>query len=62
VIYLMISQMGFLGAGLALADWILWINLGVLAVGIVGAFYLKTSDPKKYDQIGRLIFQGAPDK
>jgi amino acid transporter len=61
VIYLMISQMGFLGAGLALADWILWINLAVLAVGIVGAFYLKTSDPKKYDQIGRLIFQGAPE-
>jgi len=61
VIYLMISQMDFLGAGLALANWIVWINLAVLVIGIAGALYLKTSDPKKYDEIGRLIFQGAPD-
>ena len=62
VIYLMISQMEFLGAGLALANWIIWINLAVLAIGIVGALYLKMSDPAKYDKIGRLIFQGVPDK
>ena len=62
VIYLMITQMDFLGAGLALASWILWINLAVLAIGIVGALFLKHSDPKKYDQIGRLIYQGVPDK
>ena len=61
VIYLLISQMGFLGAGLPFANWLVWINVAVLAIGIVGALYLKTSDPKKYDQIGRLIFQGVPD-
>jgi hypothetical protein len=53
--------MGFLGAGLPFANWLVWINLVVLAIGIAGAFYFKTSDPKKYDQIGRLIFQGAPE-
>lgn len=61
IIGVMIWKMDFLGAGLAFADWIVWINLAVLAIGFAGAFYLKTSDPKKYDQIGRLIFQGAPD-
>jgi hypothetical protein len=27
-------------------------------IGLVGAFYLKTADPAKYDKIGRLIFEG----
>ena len=32
------------------ADWILWIDLAVLVVGILGAFYIKSTDPKKYEQ------------
>src|SRR5262249_6807068 len=59
VIYLLVSQMGFLGAGVPFANWLIWIDLVVLAVGLAGAFYLKRSDPQKYDQIGRLIFQGT---
>jgi amino acid transporter len=61
IIAVMIWRMDFLGGGLGFADYIVWINLAVLVIGIVGAFYLKTSDPKKYDQIGRLIFQGVPE-
>jgi amino acid transporter len=61
VIYLLISQMDFLGAGMSFAYWILPINLVVLAIGLIGAFYLKSADPKKYDQIGRLIYQGMPE-
>ena len=61
VIYLLISQMGFLGAGLPFASWLVWINLVVLGIGIAGALYLKSADPKKYDQIGRLIYQGIPE-
>lgn len=61
VIYLLLSNIGFLGGGFKLADYLLWMDLAVLAIGLVGAFYLKSSNPQKYDQIGRLIFQGAPE-
>ena len=62
IIGVMIWKMDFLGAGLAFADWIVWINLAVLAIGVAEAFYLKSSDPKKYDQIGRLIYEGVPER
>ena len=61
VIYLCLSNMAFLGSGYAFADWIVPIDLIVLAIGIVGAFWIKTKDPVKYDQIGRLIYEGLPD-
>ncbi len=57
VIYLCLSNMAFLGSGYRLADWIVWIDLVVVAVGIAGAFYIKSSDPKKFEQIGRLVFE-----
>ena len=61
IIAVMIWRMDFLGGGLGFADYIVWINLAVLVIGIVGAFYLKAADPAKYDKIGRLIFQGVPE-
>lgn len=61
IVVVMIWKMDFLGGGLGFADEIVWINLAVLVLGIVGALYLKTADPKKFDQIGRLIFQGTPE-
>jgi amino acid transporter len=61
VLYLCIVNMDFLGGGFRFASWIVWIDLAVLAIGIAGAFYIKSSDPKKYDEIGRLIYEGLPD-
>jgi amino acid transporter len=62
VVYLCISNMAFLGSGYRLADWIVWIDLVVVAIGIAGAFYIKSSDPKKFEQIGRLVYEGVPEK
>jgi len=62
VIYLLLDNLSFLGASLQFAYYILPINLAVLAIGVIGAFYLKSANPEKYDKIGRLIFQGVPDK
>ena len=62
VVYLCVANMDFLGGGLRFADYIVWIDLAVLVVGILGAFYIKASDPEKYDKIGRLIYEGVPER
>jgi len=62
VVYLCVANMDFLGGGLAFANWIIWIDLAVLLIGILGAVYIKASDPEKYDKIGRLIYEGLPEK
>lgn len=59
IIYLLWDNLDFLGGGLAFANWIPWINLAIVVIGFVGALYLKTADPAKYDRIGRLINTGA---
>jgi amino acid transporter len=61
VLYLCIANMDFLGGGFRFANWIVWIDLAVLAIGILGAFYIKSRDPEKYEQIGRLMYEGLPD-
>lgn len=61
VIYLCVANMDFLGGGLRFADYIIWIDLAVLVIGILGAIYIKASDPEKYDKIGRLIYEGLPE-
>ena len=33
-----------------------------LVIGILGAFYLKSADPQKYDKLGRMIYEGVPEK
>jgi amino acid transporter len=61
VIWLAASQMDFLGGGFAFANWIIPIDIAVFVIGLLGALYIKKTDPKKFEQIGRLIYQGLPD-
>jgi amino acid transporter len=61
VIWALLDNLSFLGTNLAFAFYILPINLAILAIGVIGALYLKSRDPVKYDKIGRLIFQGVPE-
>lgn len=58
IIYLLFDNIEFLGGGLAFANWILWINLAIIAVGVVGALILKSAKPQVYDQLGRLLYEG----
>jgi amino acid transporter len=62
ILYLLFSNMDFLGGGLPFANWILWINLAVLVIGYAGALYLKSAKPQVYDQLGRMLYEGIPDK
>ena len=59
IIYLLWNNLDFLGGGLGFANWIPWLDLAIILIGIAGALYLKTSDPAKYERIGRLINTGA---
>ena len=56
------SPISISAAQLRFADYIVWIDLAVLVVEILGAFYIKASDPEKYDKIGRLIYEGVPER
>jgi amino acid transporter len=58
VIWMLFANIDFLGGGLAFANWILWINLAVIALGILGALWLRSAKPQVYDQLGRLIYEG----
>ena len=58
IIYLLWSNLDFLGGGFMFAKWIPWIGLAVVSVGFAGALYLKRVSPEKYERIGRLIIDG----
>jgi amino acid transporter len=58
VIYLLFSQIDFLGGGIKLADYILPFNIAVIIVGILGALWLKSAKPDVYDKLGRLLYEG----
>jgi len=58
VIWMLFTNIDFLGGGLAFANWILWINIAVIAIGILAALWLKSAKPQVYDQIGRLMYEG----
>ncbi len=58
VIYLLFSQIEFLGGGLALADWILPFNIAIIVLGILAALLLKSMKPDVYDKVGRLLYEG----
>jgi amino acid transporter len=59
VLYLLLKNIEFLGAGYPLADWLVWIDLAVFLIGIVVALWLKRRNRAKYDTIGRLVYEGV---
>ena len=62
IIYLLFSNMAFLGGGLSFANYILWINLAIIIVGLLGALWLKSAKPDVYDKLGRLLYEGLGSK
>lgn len=60
IIWLLFSNMDFLGGGLSFAGYIFWVDLGVVVVGYLGALYLKSAKPQVYEQLGRMMYEGLP--
>ena len=59
VVYLLFTNIGFLGASsYSYAYWLGPIDLVVILGGIAMAFYLKWKVPAKYERAGRLINEG----
>jgi amino acid transporter len=58
VVLMLFWNIEFLGGGLTFAHHIWWLDIVVIAIGIAGALWLKSSKPTVYDDIGRLIYQG----
>jgi amino acid transporter len=58
VVYLLFSNIQFLGSGYGYANWLGPIDLFVVLAGVAGAFYLKYRRPAKYERAGRLINEG----
>jgi amino acid transporter len=58
VLYLLFKNILFLGSGYHYAVWLGPIDALVVAIGIIGAFYLKFRNREKYEMVGRLINEG----
>lgn len=58
VIYLLFSNIDFLGGGLTFANHIWWIDAVILIFGVVVALWLRSAKPDVYERIGRLIYSG----
>jgi amino acid transporter len=61
IVYLCIDNLAFVGGGFAFANYIPWIDLATVVVGLGYALYLKIANPQKFDNVGRLVFQGGSD-
>src|SRR6202140_4945490 len=57
VLYLLFTNIDFVSGGLGFARWLGPIDLVIIAAGIGLAFYLKSSQPEKYNTLGRLIHE-----
>jgi amino acid transporter len=57
VLYLLFTNIDFVSGGLGFARWLGPIDLLIIAAGIGLAFYLKSSQPEKYQTLGRLIHE-----
>jgi hypothetical protein len=57
VLYLLFTNIDFVSGGLGFARWLGPIDLLIIAGGIGLAFYLKSSQPEKYQTLGRLIHE-----
>src|SRR5215468_9773458 len=58
VVYLLFTNIDFLGAGYSYANWLGPIDAVVVLAGVGAAFYFKKYKPAKYEQAGRLINEG----
>jgi amino acid transporter len=57
VLYLLFTNIDFVSGGLGFARWLGPIDLVVIAVGVILAFYIRNSQPEKYKTLGRLIHE-----
>ena len=57
VIYLLFTNLAFVGGGLGFANWLGPIDAVIFVLGIALAFYLKSAQPEKYNTLGRLIHE-----
>jgi hypothetical protein len=58
VVYLLFTNITFLGGGFSYANWLGPIDAVVVLAGVGTAFYFKKYRPAKYEQAGRLINEG----
>jgi amino acid transporter len=58
VVYLLFTNISFLGGGYNYANWLGPIDAVVVLVGVGVAFYFKRYKPAKYETAGRLINEG----
>jgi amino acid transporter len=58
VVYLLFTNITFLGSGYNYAVWLGPIDAVVVIVGVGAAFYFKRHKPAKYETAGRLINEG----
>jgi amino acid transporter len=58
VVYLLFTNITYLGAGYSYAKWLGPIDAVIVAIGIGAAFYFKLKKPATYEQVGRLINDG----
>ena len=58
VVYLLFTNITFLGGGYNYANWLGPIDGAVVLLGVAAAFYYKRYLPNKYEQGGRLINEG----
>src|SRR5438477_255544 len=57
VLYLLLTNIDFVSGGLAFARWLGPIDLAIIALGVILAFYIRNSQPEKYKNLGRLIHE-----
>ncbi|MGO9194986.1 MAG: APC family permease [Streptosporangiaceae bacterium] len=58
VVYLLFTNITFLGGGYSYANWLGPIDAVVVIAGVGTAFYFKRYRPAKFEQAGRLINEG----
>jgi amino acid transporter len=58
VVYLLFTNISFLGSGYGYAVWLGPIDAVIVVAGVGAAFYFKKYKPEKYEQAGRLINEG----
>ncbi len=58
VVYLLFTNISFLGGGYNYATWLGPIDALVVIAGVGAAFYFKRYKPAKYEEAGRLINEG----